>query len=81
VGFNIASGLFNQLDKMGEEARSTPAEARSVRVKRSVAAGLGLSAAALLASAPAEAATQLAQIAESDNRGAIILSLFVPALG
>jgi hypothetical protein len=33
VGFNILGGLTNQLNKMGEEARSTPPESRSVRRK------------------------------------------------
>ena len=45
------------------------------------AIGVGAAAASMLIAQNAEAATQVAQIAESDNRLAIILTLFVPALG
>lgn len=50
--------------------------------RRSVTgAGLGLTAAALLGAGSADAATNLGDIAASDNRLLIILTLFVPALG
>ena len=45
------------------------------------AIGMGAAAASLFAAQNAEAATQVAQIAESDNRLGVILTLFVPALG
>ncbi len=66
---------------MGDRAKDTPPESRSLRVKRSVAGALGLGAAGLLASAPAEAATELAQLADSDGRLGILLTLFVPVVG
>ncbi len=46
-----------------------------------VAAGLGLSAALLLASEKAEAAQEITQLAASDNRFTIILTLFLPVVG
>ncbi len=49
--------------------------------KKGIAAGLGLSAATLFAASNAEAATQLYQLAESDNRVGIIGLLFLPVLG
>ncbi len=66
---------------MGDRAKDTPPESRSLRLKRSVAGALGLGAAGLLASAPAEAATELAQLADSDGRLGILLTLFVPVVG
>ncbi len=52
-----------------------------MRVKRSVAGALGLGMAGLMASAPAQAATEIMQVADSDNRATLLLTLFVPALG
>jgi len=66
---------------MGETAADTPPEARSVRVKRSVAGALGLGAASLMAAQSADAATEIAQLAASDNRAGILLTLLVPVLG
>ncbi len=49
--------------------------------KRSVAAGLGLTAAALLANAPsAQAAMEIAQVADGDGRVGILGFIFLPAL-
>lgn len=51
------------------------------RPKLSLAAGLGLSAALLLASEKAEAAQEIVELAASDNRFTIILTLFLPVVG
>jgi photosystem II PsbY protein len=48
---------------------------------KSVAAGLGLGAAALLAAGQADAATEALQLAAGDNRLGVIATLFIPALG
>ena len=66
--------LHAQLNKMADERDSA---------RRSIvsAIGMGAAAASMLMAQNAEAATQVAQIAESDNRLGIILTLFVPALG
>jgi hypothetical protein len=48
---------------------------------RSIAAGLGLGAAALLAAGQADAATEAFQVAAGDNRLGVIATLFIPALG
>ena len=59
--------LVNQIDKMSG---------------KSVAAATGLGAAAtLLFAQNADAATEIAQLAGSDNRVAILASLLVPVLG
>jgi photosystem II PsbY protein len=73
VGFNILGPLQNQLNDM--------APAEKVGRKRSVAAGLGLGAASLLAAQSAEAAQQVADVAASDNRFGIIALLAVPVVG
>ena len=49
--------------------------------KRSVAAGLGLGAATLLAAQSADAATEIATIAAGDGRGGLLLALVSTALG
>ena len=46
-----------------------------------VAAGLGLTAAGLMATQPAEAAQQVADLAASDNRFGTIALLAVPVVG
>jgi photosystem II PsbY protein len=64
---------FLQLDKMTEKKDSA---------KRSITAAIGLGAAAsLLLAENADAATEVAQLAASDNRVGVIATLFVPALG
>ncbi len=69
VAFNILGPLQNQLDSMGAS-------------KRSIAAGLGLGAASLLAAQSAEAAQQVADVAAaSDNRFGTISLLLVPVAG
>ncbi|GIL88995.1 hypothetical protein Vretimale_16288 [Volvox reticuliferus] len=74
VAFNILGGLQAQLDQM--DAKNEP------KRKRAVPAAIGLGAAAsLLAAQSAEASTELATLAASDNRIGIIATLFVPALG
>ena len=75
------------LQKMGEEAAdakaSTAAPKKRGTKKRSVLApALGLGAAGLLMGAQgADAATELSQLAASDSRLGIILTLFVPVIG
>ena len=49
--------------------------------KRGVAAGLGLTAAGLMATQSAEAAQQVADLAASDNRFGTIALLAVPVIG
>jgi hypothetical protein len=66
VAFNIAGGLFGQLEKMKD--RQVGPESRSLRVKRSVAGAMGLGAAGLLASAQTAEASELMQVAAGDNR-------------
>lgn len=65
VLFNIAGPAINQVNDM----------------KKGLVAGLGLSAAGLLAAGGADAATEVAQLAASDNRLGIVLTLFVPVVG
>ena len=65
-GFNILGPALNQVDNMS--------------TKRSVAAGVGLSAAMMLAAGQADAAQEVAQLA-GDNRPLILAGLFLPVLG
>ncbi|GJP39689.1 hypothetical protein CLOM_g24035 [Closterium sp. NIES-68] len=67
VLFNILRPALNQLDKM--------------KGKKGVAAALGLGAAGLLAAPHAEAAQQIAELADSDNRAGALLIVILPALG
>ena len=76
VGFNILGPLQNQLNAMSEDK---PAAKGSK--KRGVAAGLGLTAASLLAAQQADAAQQVADLAASDNRFGTIALLAVPVVG
>jgi len=72
VLFNILQPALNQLNKMSEERESA---------KRSVVSALGLGASALMLAGSADAATEVAQLAENDGRLGVIATLFVPALG
>jgi len=73
VAFNILSPLTNQLDRMSEMKDDAAP---------SVAGAVGLGAAAsLLMAQNAEAATEISQLAASDNRAGVLATLFVPALG
>ncbi|CAI5482130.1 unnamed protein product [Closterium sp. Yama58-4] len=67
VLFNILRPALNQLDKM--------------KGKKGIAAALGLGAAGLLAAPQAEAAQQIAELADSDNRAGALLLVLLPALG
>lgn len=49
--------------------------------KRSMAVGLGLTAATMMAAQSADAATEVAQLAGGDSRFLIIAGLFLPAVG
>ena len=67
-----------QLDRMSDIKDSSDPSSK----KRGIAAAVGLGAAAsMLLAENAEAAMEVAQLAASDNRGAILATLFVPALG
>eukprot|EP00891_Asterochloris_glomerata_P002808 jgi/Astpho2/2808/Aster-00973 len=70
VGFNIIGPGLNQLRNMGNK-------------KRSIATGLGLTAASMLMAQNADAATDVAQIAQKagDNRILAVAALLTPALG
>jgi photosystem II PsbY protein len=83
VGFNILNPLQNQLDTMssGGYAGVASGGAKKATKKRGIAAGLGLTAASLMAAQSAEAAQQVADLAASDNRFGIIALLAVPVLG
>ena len=63
---------------MGE---GTAVDSSQNKKKRSVAAGMGLGAASLLATQSAEAAQQVADLAAGDNRLAIFAGLALPAIG
>jgi len=78
VAFNILSPALNQLDKMNDFKDSADPSASR---RRGVAGAIGLGAASLLMAENAEAATELAQMAASDNRLGLLATLFVPALG
>jgi photosystem II PsbY protein len=66
VGFNILQPALNQLDEMKN---------------KSVAVGLGLSAATLLAAQDANAAQQVADLAAGDSRGVLLFLPLTAALG
>lgn len=73
--FNIGGPALNQLSNMGSPKPT-------VKRARSVAAGLGLSAAMLLAAQPqADAAQEVGQLAAGDNRLFVIATLFLPVVG
>ena len=76
VLFNILGPLQNQLNAMSQDE-----PAKKATKKRGVAAGLGLTAASLLATQSAEAAQQVADLAAGDNRFGTIALLAVPVLG
>jgi photosystem II PsbY protein len=71
VAFNIFQPLLNQLGRqaeIAEDAKGSTSSPRSKK-KRSVAGAVGLGAALALAAAQqADAATELSQLAASDNR-------------
>lgn len=68
VAFNILGPAQAQFKTMGKSAKG-------------VAAGLGLTAAMLLAAQSADAAQEVSQLAAGDNRTGIIATLFVPVIG
>jgi photosystem II PsbY protein len=80
VAFNIFGPALRQLDNMsGEDA--APKKTKKVTKKKSVGAAIGLTAAAsMLAVESANAATEFAQVAATDSRVGVILTLFVPAV-
>jgi len=74
VAFNILGPASRQIEKMSEDKSTT-------RKKRGAAAVVGLTAASMLAVQGADAAQEISQLAASDNRAGIILTLLVPVLG
>lgn len=70
VGFNIFSPALNQLARQDEiKEAAVGSVARVSRKKRGVAGAVGLGAAlSLFAAQQADAATEVAQLAASDNR-------------
>ena len=81
VGFNILNPLQNQLEAMSTGEYTGVSAAKKASKKRGIAAGLGLTAASLLATQSAEAAQQVADLAAGDNRFGTIALLAVPVLG
>ncbi|KIY97984.1 photosystem II PsbY protein [Monoraphidium neglectum] len=82
VAFNILGPLTNQLSRMSEANAAPAPKAKPGKKKRGFAGAVGLGAALSLAAAQqAEAATEVAQLAASDNRIGIIALLFLPAVG
>lgn len=67
VLFNILKPALNQVDKM--------------RNQRGVIGALGLGGASLLLAPHADAAQQIANLADSDSRGLVIAGIFLPAIG
>jgi len=70
VGFNILQPALNQLNRQNEiKAEAQGATSSGGRKKRGVAGAVGLGAALSMAAAQqADAATELSQLAASDNR-------------
>ena len=83
MGFNILNPLQNQLDAMstGQYTGVAAGGAKKATKKRGIAAGLGLTAASLLAAQQADAAQQVADLAAGDNRFGTIALLAVPVIG
>ena len=81
MGFNILNPLQNQLEAMSTGEYTGVSAAKKASKKRGIAAGLGLTAASLLATQSAEAAQQVADLAAGDNRFGTIALLAVPVLG
>jgi len=83
VGFNILQPALNQLNRQNEiKAEAQAATSSGGRKKRGLAGAVGLGAAlSMFAAQQADAATELSQLAASDNRLGTISLLFLPALG
>ncbi len=72
VAFNMASPFFNQMNRM-TELKGEAAGSSAGRRKRGLAGAVGLGAALSMAAAQqADAATELAQLAASDNRWVLV---------
>ncbi len=68
VAFNILQPAFNQLNRMSE-LKGEAAGSSAGRKKRGLAGAVGLGAALSMAAAQqADAATEISQLAASDNR-------------
>jgi photosystem II PsbY protein len=78
VGFNILQPAFNQLNRQNEireEAVAATGKSSGGRKKRGVAGAVGLGAAlSMFAAQNADAATELSQLAASDNRCVAVLA-------
>ncbi|KAG0621605.1 hypothetical protein M758_3G034100 [Ceratodon purpureus] len=74
VLFNILRPALNQIEKMqsGNTGKTS---------KRSVIGALGLGGASMLLAPHADAAQEIANLADSDSRGLVIIGLLLPAIG
>ncbi|MEW5297664.1 MAG: hypothetical protein WDW36_000859 [Sanguina aurantia] len=89
VGFNMLQPLAAQLETAkafaqdAEPEQAKPSKAKKAGKKvRSLAGAVGMGlATSMLVSEQAQAATEVAQLAESDTRIFAILTLFVPVIG
>jgi hypothetical protein len=69
VAFNMAQPFFNQMNRMTEIQQEAAGASAGGRKKRGLAGAVGLGAALSMAAAQqADAATELSQLAASDNR-------------
>jgi photosystem II PsbY protein len=69
VAFNILQPAFNQLNRMNEIKEEAASASSGGRKKRVLAGAVGMGAAlSMMAAQQADAATELSQLAASDNR-------------
>jgi hypothetical protein len=82
VGFNMLQPATNQLNRMNEIREEAVAGSSGGRKKRGVAGAVGLGAAlSMFAAQNADAATELSQLAASDNRCAFKIARFMCIFG
>eukprot|EP00877_Chromochloris_zofingiensis_P011058 jgi/Chrzof1/6205/Cz17g15140.t1_PSBY[v5.2] len=83
VGFNMLQPALNQLARQNEIATASKGNVRGAKAaRRGVVGAVGMGAAmSMLAAQQADAATEIAQMAATDNRISTIALLFAPALG
>ncbi|XP_024383068.1 uncharacterized protein [Physcomitrium patens] len=77
VLFNILRPALNQFEKMQNQGNTGASSSR----KRGVVGALGLGGASMLLAPHADAAQEIANLADSDSRGLIIIGLLLPAIG
>lgn len=76
VLFNILRPALNQIEKMQNQGNSGAGTR-----KRGIIGALGLGGASMLLTPHADAAQEIASLADSDSRGLIIIGLLLPAIG